>query len=77
MKISTFWVWHIMEEKSRFNTGLYPVIVWDSMMGGCDLSSIGDRRGIYVGDSSWIKLENIMQVSQVNGVGCNHMRWSD
>eukprot|EP00957_Ditylum_brightwellii_P006135 464406-Ditylum_brightwellii.AAC.1 len=76
MEIATFWVWHIMEEKSSFNIGLYPVIVWDSIMGGCNASSIRDRRGIYVSDSSWIKLENIMQVSQVNSVGCNWMRWS-
>eukprot|EP00957_Ditylum_brightwellii_P185053 14092585-Ditylum_brightwellii.AAC.1 len=76
MEIATCWVWHIMEEKSSFDTGLYPGIVWDSMMGGCDASSIGDRRGIYVGDSSWIKLESIMQVSQANGVGSNWVRWS-
>eukprot|EP00957_Ditylum_brightwellii_P125977 9604779-Ditylum_brightwellii.AAC.1 len=69
MEITTFWVWHIMEEKNSFDTGLYPWIVRDSMMGGCDSSSIGDGRGIYVGDSSRIKLENIMQVSQANGVG--------
>eukprot|EP00957_Ditylum_brightwellii_P072520 5511526-Ditylum_brightwellii.AAC.1 len=76
MEIATFWVWHIMEEKSIFDTGFYSGIVWDSMMGGCDSNSIGDRRGIYVSDSSWIKLENIMRVSRANGVGCNWMRWS-
>eukprot|EP00957_Ditylum_brightwellii_P165587 12605636-Ditylum_brightwellii.AAC.1 len=64
MEIATFWVWHIMVAKSSFDTGLYPGIVRDSMMGSCDASSIGDRRGIYVGDSTWIKLENIMRVSQ-------------
>eukprot|EP00957_Ditylum_brightwellii_P069171 5252684-Ditylum_brightwellii.AAC.1 len=76
MEIATFWVGHIMEEKSIFDAGLYPGIVWDSTMGGCDASSIRDRRWIYVEDSSWIKLEDIMQVSQANGVGCNWMRWS-
>eukprot|EP00957_Ditylum_brightwellii_P118937 9071070-Ditylum_brightwellii.AAC.1 len=60
MEIATSWVGHIMEEKSSFDVRLYPGIVWDSMMGGCDVSSIRDRRWIHVRDSSWIKLENIM-----------------
>eukprot|EP00957_Ditylum_brightwellii_P162491 12373389-Ditylum_brightwellii.AAC.1 len=65
-----------MEEKSSFDTGLYPGMVQDSMMGGCDSSSIRDRRGIYAGDISWIELENIMRISLANDVGCNRMRWS-
>eukprot|EP00957_Ditylum_brightwellii_P192989 14694373-Ditylum_brightwellii.AAC.1 len=77
MEIATFWVGHIMEEKSSFDAGLYSGIVWYSMMGGCNASSIRDRRWIYVGVSSWIKLEKIMRVSQANGVGCNWMRGSD